>query len=208
MRLLIFGATGGTGRELVSQALDRGHSVTAFARDPAGLDQRDGLRGIAGDVLDAAAVERAVAGHEEVLCALGRSAARPGTVRSQGTRNIIRAMERAGPRRLICQSTIGIGDSRPLLPPLHRYLLVPLLLRRTFAEHERQEAAVRSSRLDWTIVRAGALSDGERTGSYRHGFPPTEHSIEFEISRADVADFALRLLADGTCMHQLPCVSY
>ena len=208
MRLLIFGATGGTGRELVSQALERVHAVTAFARDPAALEQRDGLRVIAGDVLDAAAVERAVAGHEEVLCALGRSAARPGTVRSQGTRNIIRAMERAGPRRLICQSTIGIGDSRPLLPPLHRYLLVPLLLRRTFAEHERQEAAVRSSRLDWTIVRAGALSDGERTGSYRHGFPPTEPSIEFEISRADVADFTLRLLADGTYMHQLPCVSY
>src|ERR671918_958079 len=141
MRLLIFGATGGTGRELVSQALDRGHSVTAFARDPAALDQRDGLRGIAGDVLDAAAVERAVADHEAVLCALGGPATRPGLVRSQGTRNIVQAMERSGPRRLICQSTIGIGDSRPLLPPLHRYLLVPLL-RRTFAEHERQEAAV------------------------------------------------------------------
>src|ERR671919_2027618 len=205
MRLLIFGATGGTGRELVSQALDRGHSVTAFARDPAGLDQRDGLRGIAGDVLDAPAVERAVAGHEAVLCALGRPATSPGTVRSQGTRNIVRALESGGPRRLICQSTIGIGDSRPLLPPLYRYLLVPVLLRRTFAEHERQEAAVRSSELDWTIVRAGALTDGEHTGSYRHGFPPT---VEFEISRADVASFTLGLLADGSYVHESPCVSY
>jgi uncharacterized protein YbjT (DUF2867 family) len=208
MRLLIFGATGGTGRELVRQALERGHSVTAFARDPTALDERDGLQAIAGDVLDAAAVERAVAGHEAVLCALGRPATSPGTVRSQGTRNIVRAMESVGPRRLICQSTIGIGDSRPLLPPLYRYLLVPLLLRRTFAEHERQEAAVRSSQLDWTIVRAGALTDGESTGSYRHGFPPTERSLEFEISRADVGAFTLGLLADGSYLRESPSVSY
>jgi uncharacterized protein YbjT (DUF2867 family) len=117
-------------------------------------------------------------------------------------------MESAGPRRMICQSTIGIGDSRPLLPPLYRYLLVPVLLRRTFAEHERQEAAVRSSRLDWTIVRAGALTDGERTGSCRHGFPPSERSIEFEISRADVAAFTIGLLADGTYLRESPSVSY
>lgn len=208
MRILIFGATGGTGRELVRQALERGQSVSAFARDPAALDKRDGLRGIAGDALDAASVERAVAGHDAVICALGRPAASPGRVRSAGTRNIVRAMERVGPRRLICQSTIGIGDSRPLLPPLYRYLLVPLLLRRTFAEHERQEAAVRSSQLDWTIVRAGALSDGEGTGSYRHGFPPSERSIEFEISRADVANFTVGLLADGTYLRESPSVSY
>jgi putative NADH-flavin reductase len=208
MRILIFGATGGTGRELVRQALERGHTVTAFARDPAALDKRDGLEGIAGDALDAAAVERAVAGHDAVISALGKPAANPGSVRSAGTRNIIRAMERVGPRRLISQSTIGIADSRPLLPPLYRYLLVPTLLRRTFAEHERQETAVRSSQLDWTIVRAGALSDGERTGGYRHGFPPSERSIEFEISRADVANFTLDLLANGTYLRESPSVSY
>jgi putative NADH-flavin reductase len=207
VKLLIFGATGGTGRELVRQALERGHSVTAFARDPATLDGHRSLERIAGDVVDAAAVERAVAGHEAVLCALGKPAISPGTVRSQGTRNIVWAMESNGVGRLICQSTIGIGDSRPLLPPLHRCVLVPLLLRRTFAEHERQEAVVRSSQLDWTIVRAGALTDGERRGSYRHGFPPTE-SIEFEISRADVAEFTLGLLADGSYLREAPAVSY
>lgn len=199
---------GGTGRELARQALERGHAVTAFVRDPAALDNRRGLQRNVGDVLDPAAVERAVAGHEAVLCTLGRPATSPGTVRSHGTWNIVRAMERVGPRRLICQSTVGIGASRPLLPPLYRYLLVPLLLRRTFAEHERQEAAVRSSQLDWTIVRAGALTDGERTGSYSHGFPPTERSLKFEISRADVAHFTLGLLADGTYLRESPSVSY
>jgi putative NADH-flavin reductase len=208
MNVLIFGATGGTGRELVRQALDRGHSVTAFARDPSALGERDGLRRLAGDVLDAGAVERAVAGHDVVLCVLGAPATRPGNVRSQGTRNIVKAMEHAGPRRLICQSTIGIGDTRGLLPPHYRYVIVPFLLRRTFAEHERQEAAVRSSDLEWTIVRAGALTDGEPTGSYRHGFPATEGSLEFEISRADVAGFTVGLLSDGAYLQESPCVSY
>ena len=208
MRLLIFGATGGTGRQLVRQALERGHAVTAFARDPAALDERDGLRALAGDVLDAAAVERAVAGHDAVLCALGKPATSPGKVRSEGTRNVVRAMERSGTRRLICQSTIGVGDSRALLPPLYRFVLVPSILRRTFAEHERQEAIVRSSQLDWTIIRAGALTDGDRTGRYRHGFPPTDRTLEFEVSRADVADFALGLVSDSGYVRQTPSISY
>jgi uncharacterized protein YbjT (DUF2867 family) len=83
MNVLIFGATGGTGRELVRQAIDRGHSVTAFARDPTVLGERHGLRWLAGDVLDAGAVEQAVAGHDVVLCVLGAPAIKPGTVRSE-----------------------------------------------------------------------------------------------------------------------------
>ena len=79
---------------------------------------------------------------------------------------------------MVCLSTIGIEETHPLMAPLYRYVLVPTLLRRTFAEHARQEAAVRSSELDWTIVRAGVLGDGPRTGRYQHGFPPSERSRE------------------------------
>jgi putative NADH-flavin reductase len=206
MRLLIFGPTGGTGRELVRQALDGGHSVTAFTRHSASLDERDNLQVVAGDVLDTAAVERAVPGHDAVLCAIGKPATSPGTVRSEGTRNIVRAMESAGPARLIVQSTIGIGDTHALLPPLYRYVLVPTLLRRTFAEHTRQEAVVRGSKLDWTIVRAAALTDGERTGRYHHG--TNGRQIEFEISRADVAEFTLALLTGDDHLRQTPMISY
>ncbi len=208
MKLIIFGSTGGTGRELVQQALDHGHAVTAFARDPRALDTHDGLRTVAGDALDSASVERAVAGHEAVVCALGKPATGPGRLRSEGTANIVRAMQRSGSRRLVCLSTIGIEETRPLMAPLYRYVLVPTLLRRTFAEHARQEAVVRSSELDWTIVRAGVLGDGPRTGRYQHGFPPSDRSREIEISRADAADFMLGQLAEPRYVRATPSLSY
>ena len=208
MRLIIFGSSGGTGRELVRVALDRGHAVTAFVRDPAALADRDRLEVVVGDALDSADVERAVDGHEAVLCALGKPATSPGRLRSEGTGHIVRAMQRSGPRRLICLSTIGIGDTRPLMSPLYRYVLIPSLLRRTFADHARQEALVRSSGLDWTIVRAGVLTDGPQTERHAHGFPPSDRSRQIEISRADVASFMLGQIDESTYVGEAPSVSY
>ena len=208
MKLIIFGSTGGTGRELVRQALERGHAVTAFAQDPAPLGSRDGLSTVTGDVLDPVTVERAVAGHDVVLCALGKPATSPGRLRSEGTGNIVRSMQRSGLRRLLCISTIGIGETHTLLPPLYKYVLVPTLLRRTFAEHARQEAVISSSELDWTIVRAGVLTDDTPTGRFRHGFPATDGSVKVEIARADVADFMLDQIGETTYLRSAPSVSY
>ena len=209
MKILIFGSTGGTGRELVTQALDAGYEVTAFARDPAKLDDiaRDNLHTVQGDVLDAGAVEGAVPGHDAVLCAIGAGAART-TLREEGTRAIVRAMQKAGVRRLICQSSMGIGDSRANLGFLTKYVIVPVFLRHAFADHERQEAVVKESDLDWTIVRPPHLRDGPRTGNYRHGFSPTDTEIEGKISRADVADFMLSQLTDDAYIRKAPGVSY
>ncbi|GAB4423712.1 MAG: NAD(P)H-binding protein [Anaerolineae bacterium] len=160
MKLLIFGATGSIGRQLVEQALAQRHAVTAFVRNPAKLDLKHAnLKVVQGDVLDYASVERAVPGHETVLSALGTPAMTKNTVRSEGTRNIIRAMEQAGVRRLICLSSIGIGDSRAMLPFHYKYILVPLLLRQGFAEHELEEVWVKQSQTDWTIVRPGAFRE-------------------------------------------------
>lgn len=98
MKLLVFGATGGTGRQLVEQAIAQGHEVTAFVRNPAAVDIRHPkLAIVQGDAMDAAAVERVIPGHDAVLSALGAPAIRTGTVRSEGTRNIVRAMERRAP---------------------------------------------------------------------------------------------------------------
>ena len=170
MKLVIFGATGSIGRQLVEQALAQGHVVTALARNPVKLNlKHPNLKVVQGDVMDLASVEKAVQGQEAVLCALG--AGRKGTIRSEGTRHIVRAMEKAGIRRFICQTTLGVGDSQGNLNFFWKYLMFGLILREAFADHVNQEKYIKQSRLDWTIVRPasqlctkGASDNGVASG--------------------------------------------
>lgn len=208
MRVLIFGSTGGVGRQLVAQALEHGHRVTAFARDPAALDVKHAqLTVVQGDVMDAGSVDRAVPGHDAVLAALGSPPWRNTAVRSEGSRNITDAMERAGVDRLVSLSTLGAGDSWQALPLKYK-VLFRTLLRNAFAAHQRQEIQITGTGLAWTIVRPGAYTGGGRTGVYRHGFPTTDKAIAAEVSRADVADFMLRQLADDRYVRAAPGLSY
>lgn len=207
MKLIIFGATGTVGRLVVEKALAEGHRVTAFARRPAALkSDHPNLTRLAGDVLDPDAVDRAVQGHDAAIVVLG--AGRRGTVRATGTRHIVEAMQRHGIRRLVCQSTLGAGDSRAALNFFWKHLMFGLLLRDAYADHQAQEAAVRRSDLDWIIVRPAAFTDGPATGTYKHGFPPTEPGLKLKIPRADVADFLLRQLDDDTYLRQTPGLSH
>jgi putative NADH-flavin reductase len=209
MKLVIFGSTAGTGRKLLEQALEQGHEVSAFARTPEKLDdlEHPNLRVIQGDVLDSAAVEAAVAGQDAVLCTIGAGAGRT-TLREDATRNIVQAMDTAGVQRLICQSSLGVGDSHANLGFFTKHVVVGLFLRHAFADHERQEAVIKQSSLDWTIVRPPHLKDEPLTGVYRHGFPPTDRNIKGQISRADVADFMLKQLTDDSYVQRTPGVSY
>ena len=207
MKVLVFGATGSVGRHVVGQGLERGHDVTAFVRDPSGLDvKHERLTVFRGDVLDGASVEGAVRGQDAVLCSIG--AGRKGRVRSEGTRNMVQAMEGAGVRRLVCQTTLGVGDSSENLNFFWKHVMFGLLLRGAFADHGQQEAHVRGSALDWTIVRPAAFTDGGRTGEYRHGFPPSKKGLKLKISRADVADFMLDQLTNDAYIRQTPGLSY
>jgi putative NADH-flavin reductase len=207
MKLVIFGATGSVGRQLVEQALAQGHGVTALVRNPAKLDlKHPNLKVVQGDVMDLASVEKVVQGQEAVLCALG--AGRKGTIRSEGTRHIVRAMEKAGLRRFICQTTLGVGDSEGNLNFFWKYIMFGLILREAFADHVYQENYIKQSRLDWTIVRPAAFTNGEHTGVYRHGFTGAAKALTLKISRADVADFMLKQLTDNTYLHKTPGLSY
>lgn len=209
MQLVIFGATGTVGRQVVQQALEQGHTVTAFARNLAKLDSQHPRLNLAqGDVMDAAAVEQAIQGQDAVVCVLGSGKKLTGTLRSQGTRQIIQAMQNVGVRRLICQSTLGAGDSWSNLDFYWKYVMFGFILRQVFADHERQEALVQNSNLDWTIIRPSAFTDGPLTGHYRHGFASSDRNITLQISRADVADFILKQLADRSSLHQTPSLSY
>lgn len=198
LKIIIFGATGGLGRCMVEQAYALGHQVTAFVRSRAALEPYEDLKEVRGDVLDAASVSRALAGQEAVLCVLGGAKG----VRVEGTRNILAAMQQHGVRRLIAVSSWGVGDSR-------RGILANLawlFLREALAEHQAQEAIIRQSGLDWTILRPTRLTDGPLTGKYRVG--NISVGMSPQISRADMADFALKQLTDPTYLHQAPTISY
>jgi putative NADH-flavin reductase len=207
MKLAVFGSTGSIGRHLVEQALEKEYTVTAFARNPAKLEiEHELLTMFDGDALDSVAVERAVGGQDAVLCALGAGA--KGAIRTDGTRNIVQAMEKAGVSRLICLSTLGVGDSRGSLNFFWKHIMFGLLLRGAYADHISQEDCVKESGLDWTLVRPAAFMDGDRTGVYRHGFSANDKTIKAKISRADVADFMLKQLTDRRYLKETPGLSY
>ena len=209
MKVLIFGASGGTGRELLKQALDKGMEVTAFVRDFTKVEdiQHPNLSVVSGNVLNIEDVGRAVAGHDAVLYTIGAGPKRT-SIREQGTRRVIEAMEAANVKRLVCLSSFGVGDSRSDLSFFTRYVVVGIFLRHAFADHERQEAVVKNSELDWTLVRPPHLKDGEHTGTYQHGLKLAYGDIKGWISRSDLADFMLKQLEDDRYIRQAPRVSY
>ncbi|MDH4139490.1 MAG: SDR family oxidoreductase [Coriobacteriia bacterium] len=194
MRLTVFGASGATGREIVSQALGHGHDVVAFVRDPSGFDITDErLRIAKGDVLDPVTVDAAVRGSVAVLSAIGSRRGRESTrVYSDGTHNIIEAMGRYAVMRLVCVTAAGVGTrDDPNLPFLYRRLLMSVVLRGVYEDMERMEDEVMLSDLNWTIVRPAGLADDPATGEYRvaEGRSLPKGS---RISRADLAGFMLK----------------
>lgn len=204
MHIALFGATGGTGRQVLQQALEQGHRVQALVRDPAKLPiDREGIAPIVGDCLDQAAVNDCVRGTAAVICVLGtRAGAAP--VEAGGTSTILRAMQIHGVRRLIAVTSMGVGDSADQMPLVFK-LIMQLTLKKVMAAKEEQERLIRASDLDWTIVRPGGLTDGPRTGAYAAGL---EKSIRARrVSRADVAAFVLKQLTDEQFLRKTPAIS-
>lgn len=210
MRLLIVGATGGTGRELVRQALERGHDVTAFARNPSRVDMtHERLVIVRGDVLDISSVEAAVRGQDAVLCALGHKRwLYPTRILSEGTRNLIRAMEKESVPRLVCETSLGIGDSFGRMGLYYTLFVGVFILPFYFYDKFRQERLIRESALDWVIVRPGTLTNGKKRGVYRHGPKVGNWLWTVRISRADVADFMLNQVTSDAYLRQSPGVSW
>lgn len=195
-RLLVLGATGGTGREVVRQAIAAGFDVSVLVRDPQKLgDLRDKVKTIAGDALDPAALKSALANQDVVISALGVGQSfKPGRLIERAAASLVDAMQQCGVRRLVFTSAFGVGPTRRDAPLVPR-LFFSTLLRNVYADKQAGEAAILRSSLDWTIVYPVGLTDGPKTGTYRvgehlplSGFP--------RISRADVADLLLRQIDD------------
>lgn len=204
MRVLVVGATGGSGRATVEALVAEGHEVTGLARRAGEvLGALPGVRTVDGDATVAADVATAVRGQHAVVVALGiaespvrvrlRGPARtPIDVRSRGTAAVVAAMRDHGVRRLVVQSSYGVGDTRDRLPLFSR-LVFSILLRPQIADHEVQERTVRGSGLNWTLVQPVYLTDGDEPATVS-----TDGAVEgMRVSRRAVGEVLARL-ATGT----------
>lgn len=209
MKVLIIGATGGTGRQLVKQALTAGHAVTVLARNPEKIRARhERLRVLQGDILDFDSLDVAVAGQEAVLSSLGtKSVLWPVIIFSEGTTNLLKAMTQHDVRRLICITGIGAGDSRGHGGFFYDKIILPLFLKRIYRDKDKQEELIRKSDRDWIIVRPGYLTNGPSKGNYRVLTDLTGVTVG-RISRADAAAFMLAQLHSDRYLHQTPVVTY
>jgi putative NADH-flavin reductase len=191
-KIAVFGSSGGTGRQIIAQALDAGYDVTAFVRNPSAIEgQRPRLKIVAGDIDDSMAVASAIDGCDAVLCSLGGSPLRrQERVCSTAMKHIVRAMQEAKVRRIIAISTFGAGDTRPLVGWFARTVLFGAVLRSEVADKEAMEAQLSASSLDWTVVRIGLLGNNPARGAWRAVDDGSVRGMG-KISRADVAAFML-----------------
>ena len=147
---------------------------------------------VLGDVLDERCVEEATRGQDAVLCALGHKRYfHPTRILSEGTRNILRAMEIHGVPRLVCETSLGIGGSTGRMGLYYTLFVIPAILPFYFWDKTRQERLIAGSNVDWVIVRPGALTNGEKRSRAHHGPRVGSFLRTVRISRADVADFML-----------------
>ena len=210
MKIAIFGATGKVGRHLVDQALERGDEVTVLARDASKLttQRHERLKVVQGDVLDPEDVEQAVVGTRAVLSAIGHTKTSQKDVLSEGIKNIVAAMNEHGVRRLVSLTGAGVRDPKddPKLVDRAIGALLKLLQRDLLKDSIRQARLIKESDLEWVIVRAPVLVEGEKKGEYRIGYVGIESGTR--LSRADLADFMLKQTTDDTYLHRAPVISY
>lgn len=203
MHITVFGASGRTGLLTVFQALNQGHKVTAFTRHGTDVTiKHPNIQIIQGDILEFNKVKQAVDGRDVIMCLVGVDKNKHSTILSEGTRNILKAMEESGVNRFICMSSVGLlGNDAGFW---FGKIIIPLFLRHVFVDKKRQMRIIQESRADWIIIRPVGLTNAPKTGSYKITFDvPSSKSVP----RADVADFLLKLCNDRKYDRQMPIIS-
>jgi len=210
MNLLILGATGSIGRHLVPQAIDKGHQVTALVRDPANLPATyPQLRVLGGDALNSRDVDDAVRFQDAVIYAIGADQmGKPTTLFSDSTRILLEAMTRQGVRRLVAITGIGAGDSKGHGGFFYDQIIYRFFTKPIYEDKDRQEELIRSSDLDWTIVRPASFTDRSQPGAKLRVFTDLRGVTVKSISRADTAAFVLEQVTSDRWLRQAPLVGY
>lgn len=209
-KIIVFGATGGTGRHVVTMALQKGMEVTAVVRSPAAFNITEpGLKVVKGDVLVSGTFQDVFEGQDAVISCLGIPKIQETTLYSTGMRNIVQAMHASGVKRILCISS-GALDIPPGSTFIMKFLLKNVLqriYRPIYADMRLMEATLKSSGLNWTIVRAPKLSDGKYTGKYRDISGQPLKGIP-TISRADLAAYLLGHVDDASVSQKIVDVAY
>jgi uncharacterized protein YbjT (DUF2867 family) len=208
-KILVLGATGGTGRHIVAQALAKGYEVTALVRSPEKARDLNGAMLVTGDARDETSLRKAPKGHDAVISALGTPASpfREVTLLSTSTDALVKAMKAENVSRLVTITGIGAGDSAGHGGFFFDKVIFPLLLPKVYADKNRQEAIIKVSGLDWVVVRPSVLNDKPGRGNPRvltdvfnfHGGT---------ISREDVARFVVDQVRDNTWLHRAPLLTW
>ncbi len=209
MKIVVFGASRGVGMEVVKQALEAGHIVTAFVRSPEKVTlTHPNLTIFKGDSMDKEAVEKAISGQEAVISALGPTRPPIPHMMKTSAQNIVAGMKKNDVHRLI--STTGAGVRQPEDKPafIDHFIgfLLNLLAKDVVLDSAENVKVIQASELDWTVIRFPRLVDGEHTGRYRVGYVSNDSGTQ--ISRADGADFILKELIEKNWLRKLPVVSF
>ena len=208
-KILVLGATGGTGRLIVSQAVARGYDVTALVRSAEKARDLKGANLIVGDARDETALRRALRGRDAVISSLGTPASpfREVTLLSTATRALVSAMKAERVSRLVCITGMGAGDSVGHGGFVFDNLIFPLILRKVYADKDRQEEIVRDSGLDWILVRPSVLNDKSGHDAIR-ALADLSKFHGGGISREDVARFVLDQLRADAWLHRSPLITW
>lgn len=209
MKLIVFGSTGGIGRNIVEQALHAGHQVTAIARNPSALTiEHTNLKIVKGDVFQPATFDKAMKEQDVVLSAVGTSSTKPTTVYSEGVLNMIKAMQKNGVQRIFCVSASAVVTSPRLSFPLRIMTkLLQKILRNMYSDLLKMEQVIKQTNFDWTVVRPPRLTNGKLKGEYK--FAMNEWLPRcLSISRADVAHFMLHHIDDRSTYKSIIELAY
>ena len=200
MKVVIFGANGKTGILLVEQALANGHQVVAYIRRPESIRiDHPKLKIIIGNLNEPLKMKDAITGADACVSTLGGGSLTKHSFETMnGIKNIISIMEITKVHRFIYLSSLGAGESRFLIPQPLRFILTKFFLRVPLADHNFNENNIVKSKLDWTLVRPGSLTNGQLTDDLKYGADKTKMKGNSSISRANVASFILQQLTDTT----------
>jgi len=208
LKLTIFGASGKTGQLLLDQALNEGFQVTILVRNPDKITQKhSNLTIIKGDILDLSAVDRAIEGGQAVISVLGPSRKQTPFTVSRGVRNIIKSMQKYHVKRLVFSAGAGVNGphDEPGLPDKAMKFLLMLIARSVYEDMAQAVNNVRSTNLDWTVVRAPRLVNSPKTGQVRAGYLGS--GVGTRITRGSLADFMLKQVNSTEFLHDSPVIS-